>query len=68
VSDSLKERFRPEDPYARITGMVLVLGGLAVFLVVFFSAAAHRDRPGRAACRLLLGCRGADCRGKANRG
>ncbi len=37
MSDSLKERFQPEDPYARITGMVLVLGGLAVFLVVFFS-------------------------------
>lgn len=37
MSHSLKERFRPEDPYARITGMVLVLGGLVVFLVVFFS-------------------------------
>jgi len=36
MPDSLRERFRPEDRYARILGVVLVVGGLAVFLVVFF--------------------------------
>ncbi|MFH2073689.1 MAG: PKD domain-containing protein [Actinomycetota bacterium] len=37
MSGSLRERFRPEDRYARILGVVLVAGGLVVFLVVFFA-------------------------------
>ncbi len=35
--DSLRARFRADDPYARITGTVLVLIGMTVFLVVIFT-------------------------------
>ncbi len=35
--DSLRARVRADDPYARVTGTVLILIGLTVFLVVIFT-------------------------------
>ncbi len=37
MSASLREKFSPDDPSARITGMVLITCGLAVFLVIFLA-------------------------------